>query len=372
MEPVLYIGITQSIFAGILIVSKRPQSISDKILASWLFLIGVAMLITLVNISIYEVSAFAVFPFIFGPLLYFYSQSLIEEDFSFKKIYYLHFLPFFILFGLSIGFRGKPVLNLNEFFLDDKYIALRMIYSLSFFISILTYSILTFIQINRHQKKVRDLFSYTSQKVTLNWLKIVSISFFTSYLVMFIAGGIKILIFSDAPDPTIFSFVGLTFFAFAFSFYGIRQHGIYSEMKSNSVSIITREQNSKTKYQKSGLKNVDADKQLKKLMLLMEEDKHYLNSKLSIQDLAIKLQIPTYHLTQIINEKLKKNFYTFINEFRIEEAKERLLDKKYNHFTLLAIAYESGFNSKSSFNTLFKNSTGYTPGEYRKKFSESV
>ncbi len=373
MEPILYIGITQSIFAGILIASKRPQNMSDKILAAWLFLIGIAMLITLINISIYELTAFVVFPFIYGPLLYLYTKSLIEEKFIFKLVYYLHFIPFFILLGLSIGFREKPVMNLNEFFVDDTYISLRMIYSISFFISILTYSILTFVKIDKHQKEVRNLFSYISQKVTLNWLKIVSISFFVGYLVMFIAGGIKILIYSPTPDPTIFSFIGLTFFAFAFSFYGIKQHRIYAVLNQNSdpVTKNAEEKNmQEIKYQKSGLKSSEGEKQLKLLLQLMQDEKLYLNPKLCIQDIAEKLLIPRHHLTQIINEQLKKNFYTFINEYRIAEAKERLLSVQYRHYTLLAIAYDSGFNSKSSFNTLFKNATGFTPTAFRLKFSE--
>ena len=92
-----------------------------------------------------------------------------------------------------------------------------------------------------------------------------------------------------------------------------------------------------------------------------------MNEKLTVSELAQKLNISRHHLTQIINEKLNKNFYTFINEFRIEEVKIMFLDKKKEHYTILAVAYECGFNSKSTFNTLFKKYTGLTPSEYRKK-----
>jgi len=68
---------------------------------------------------------------------------------------------------------------------------------------------------------------------------------------------------------------------------------------------------------------------------------------------------------------MKKNFYTFINEYRVEEVKKRLVDHQYDHLTFLAIAYECGFNSKSSFNFIFKKSTGMTPSEFKKKRMDS-
>jgi len=224
---------------------------------------------------------------------------------------------------------------------------------------------MSFIKIARHQKQVKELFSYTSQKVTLNWLKIVSLSFSISYLIMFIAGGIKIFIISEAPDPTFFPFIGLTFFAFAFSYYGIKQHEIFSESKY--AETLTK---SSKKYERSGLKETDAQQHLELLLKYLKEEKPFQNSNLTIQDLSKKMNIPRYHLTQIINEQLKKNFYTFINEYRIEEAKKRLTETKYNHYTILAIAYDAGFNSKSTFNTLFKNATGFTPSDFRKRFNK--
>jgi len=79
------------------------------------------------------------------------------------------------------------------------------------------------------------------------------------------------------------------------------------------------------------------------------------------------LGVSRNHLTQIINAKLKKNFYTFVNEYRVMEIKARIKDPKNEQLTLLALAYDSGFNSKSAFNMIFKNATGVTPSDYRKK-----
>jgi AraC-like DNA-binding protein len=68
-----------------------------------------------------------------------------------------------------------------------------------------------------------------------------------------------------------------------------------------------------------------------------------------------------------LNEKHKKNLYTFVNEYRVKEVIERFSDPKYNNYTILAIAFDAGFNSKTTFNSIFKNHTGLTPSEFRDK-----
>jgi AraC-like DNA-binding protein len=120
------------------------------------------------------------------------------------------------------------------------------------------------------------------------------------------------------------------------------------------------------KYHRSGLKPDEAEKILQKLLEYMENEKPYLNDELTIQELSAKLNVSKHHLTQVLNINLGKNFFTFINEYRIEAVKKRLVDPNYDHLTILGIAYDCGFNSKSSFNGLFKQYTGVTPSEYRK------
>jgi AraC-like DNA-binding protein len=85
----------------------------------------------------------------------------------------------------------------------------------------------------------------------------------------------------------------------------------------------------------------------------------------------LKTGIPRHHITEVLNEKYGRNFFSFVNEYRIREALSRMNDPKYQHYTLLAIAYDAGFNSKSTFNSFFKAYTGKTPSAYRKEMSKS-
>ena len=98
----------------------------------------------------------------------------------------------------------------------------------------------------------------------------------------------------------------------------------------------------------------------------MEKEKPYLNADLSLPLLATKLQIPPHILSRLINEKFKLNFFDFINSYRVEEVKTKLNSSKFDSLSLLGIALESGFNSKSAFNRVFKKFTGLTPSEYKK------
>jgi AraC-like DNA-binding protein len=97
----------------------------------------------------------------------------------------------------------------------------------------------------------------------------------------------------------------------------------------------------------------------------MQEEKPYLDVDLSIQDVSSELGISRHYLTQVINGLLGKNFYTFINEYRVEVVKKLLVSDEYSKYTLTSIAYEAGFNSKSSFNSIFKKATGMTPSQFR-------
>jgi AraC-like DNA-binding protein len=107
---------------------------------------------------------------------------------------------------------------------------------------------------------------------------------------------------------------------------------------------------------------------LQKLKHYMESEKPYRDSELSLSALSSATNIPQYLISRIINEHLDKNFFDFVNEYRVREVCDHLTDPAWNNFTILAIAMDAGFNSKSSFNTAFRKSTGRTPSEYKNQF----
>ncbi|PIB35293.1 hypothetical protein BFP72_07720 [Reichenbachiella sp. 5M10] len=138
------------------------------------------------------------------------------------------------------------------------------------------------------------------------------------------------------------------------------------QYKLRSASVRTQTTNeTKEKYEKSGLQETDLKLYQEKLDYYILHQKPYLNSELTLLDLSSQLDIPRHHLTQLLNSYYQRNFYHFINEHRITEA-IRLLENNQSKGNLLSLAYEVGFHSKSTFNTYFKKVTGTTPSQYRK------
>ena len=105
---------------------------------------------------------------------------------------------------------------------------------------------------------------------------------------------------------------------------------------------------------------------------IMEKDKLYQETELTLKDLADKLKVPSYQVSQAINEGMNKNFYDLINNYRVEEAKRLLLDERNMNYTILSVGFEAGFNSKTTFNTVFKKFTGLTPTQYRQRQATSL
>jgi AraC-like DNA-binding protein len=123
------------------------------------------------------------------------------------------------------------------------------------------------------------------------------------------------------------------------------------------------------KYQNSNLNTKLIAKYKTDLINSMEKDKLYLNGKLSIQDVSEKLNIPRQYISEVLNEHMDTSFQDFVNQYRVEEFINRLKNDQNNHFTLLAIATDVGFNSKSSFNAIFKKFKGLTPTQFKKNLS---
>ena len=368
MEKILYIGISQAFFAGLLIATKQPRTKANQVLSAWFFLICIEMIIVLVNSNLIELYSIKVLPFTYGPLMLLYARMMTREEPVFEIKYLWHFLPFLLFFIVSMVFLNKPVMEGTKgFLITDRFISLRLVYGLSFFISITAYSIVTFITIHKHQKNLKSFLSFSSARVTLQWLIGLSVTFYVGYVLMFIVGLIDILLNFMPFDPYELSFLGLTLFAFLFGYFGVRQPGIFEEIVGHEKVPPIAPVN--VKYSRSGLKTRDIEKIKKDLLNYMERERPYLKRELSINDISDNLNISRHFLTEVINNHMGKNFYTLINEYRIEEVKGRLNDPKYRNLTILAIAYDSGFNSKSAFNGIFKEMTGKTPSQYMKEQS---
>jgi AraC-like DNA-binding protein len=151
---------------------------------------------------------------------------------------------------------------------------------------------------------------------------------------------------------------------YVIGYFGYNQPVIFQEPRNEPLPGF--DQVGKRKYATSSLTEAEIDEYLEKLRALMDTEKLFQRTDLKLDDVAEKMNLPAYYVSQVINQKLGKNFYDFVNEYRVEEVKRRFADKHYDYMTILAAGFDSGFNSKTAFYSAFKKKTGVTPTAFKK------
>lgn len=239
-------------------------------------------------------------------------------------------------------------------------------------ISGLVYNLLGLYKLLNYQKQIKNRFSFT-EKISLNWLFQLSVVLLAIWLVGSVTG--FLVRFFDYPIPINWLFAFVPLFIFYLGFYGIKQKIIYSSEKETSkikrklkqIQSDKLQQPTKIKYGKSNLRNNDMERISTFLSEAVVSQKLYLNPTLTLSYLSAKTNIPEHHITQTLNEYCNQNFHDFVNQHRVEEFKNRVILPENSSYSLLGIAFDCGFNSKASFNRIFKKFTSQTPSEYKKK-----
>jgi AraC-like DNA-binding protein len=365
---IIFLGIVQGFLVGILLLTLKRGNIQAN------HLLGILMILFSISISgflLERTSLYRVLPFLievpstvvflFGPLFYFYVLTLTAPPGKNKlrKKSLLHFIPFFLLILFNLPFylsspEEKMMSERNQLFsmADSTIVGLQTIHVLAYMFFIKKI-------LKEYEFKIKSTLS-SIENINLKWLKL------TIYLFTFIFGLIAIFLVLSLSGVNINYFFNTIIPLLAalgilgLGYWGFRQPIIFPAESDSSKN---------KKYEWSTLTDEKADDYLNKLKLIMHEEKPYLDSSLTLQKLADMIGITPQHLSQTINEKMNQNFFDFVNCYRIKEAKRLLVDPRGELLTILAIAEEVGFNSKSSFNTAFKKITGMTPTEYKKSLS---
>lgn len=372
MEIVSYIALSQTLFAIVLLASKRPKWVNDRILIAMLILIAwiiIGSLFRSANKLDFFFKNFNLVPFTISliPFLYLYVRTSINENPRFRKKDLLHFIfPAAVLIE-SIVVPGMYEIEEGMYHAPKMDIT-NIIYGGISLIFITVYIAVIFRKIRRHQEDLPNLFSFTSSRITFNWIKIVILLFVFNWVITGLSMMINVSIESQIIDPGLIFFINLGIFSFAISYFGFFQPSIFFTPKGSELVPDARQkagiEQDKGKYKKSSLTEEKASDYLKRITKLLEAERLFLKPDLTIQEISDKLEVPKHYLTESLNTYMGKNFYTLINEYRIIEFKELAANEKNKHLTLLALAYDAGFNSKSAFNLVFKKQTGETPSQF--------
>lgn len=374
---IFLVGASLAFFLEFILISKKEKSLADKILTVWMFVFGIHLLLNFFEYQGLDkeyhflLGLTTPFPLLPGPLLYLYTKALTSDKARMDRLDYLHFLPPFLLILRMLPFLFSPGVEKLQYTqeLEQQRSVLMIIVLFSYMVSGITYITLSLLVLRRHRKNLAANFSYTD-RINLNWLRNLIIGMIVIWSIVTIGHSLDQLTeLNIRTEVDQLIFVTLSLFILMIGYFGIKQTWIFSgqipvEAQDQQENI--RQETDFVQYRKSGLKNEQADALQVQLERIMKEEKPFLDHKLTLKSLAEHLDIHPNYLSQLINERFQRNFYDFINTARVEEFKKLVQQPESQNYTLLALAIECGFSSKSSFNKFFKKSTGKTPSEFIK------
>lgn len=352
-----------------LITVKTKRRLSNCLLAFFLFTNAVDAIKFLQNgfpVNYINLEAFRWSTnYLVSASFYFYVLSVCYTNFRLKPKHLIHVIPFlafnaFMMWGIYFSDRPSKIKFINS--MND--MPLLQFFLFLFEALFQVYFIVSFIAIRKAKKVYLE--NYTNPNISaLNALYKITILYYVlhfivllRWLVTYIFGVGEIRAWIVTIDGFAFLFCTCWYLFVALNnpeFF----RGVNSDLKPIEEVVLK---------QKVTPFLVDKkNKEVEFLKNFMKEKEPYLDSSLTIQELAEQVEMPVKDLSTLINLYMDKHFFDFVNEYRIEKAMQILKDPTKKELTVLEILYHVGFNSKSSFNTSFKKYTGKTPTDFRKE-----
>lgn len=363
VEVVINAGMVLGFFlAFILVTDRNRRSRSNRILSALLVILSISIVhseffsgATGMPVKIRE-------PFILviGPLLLFYfRESAGLRPVSRRDV--IHFIPLLLFFVVAIPMAvANPASPSGTFFARNSVVISMSIWA----IALTQYAFYWWTVVHlfrRHRSAVESEFSNTEGK-TLSWMK----SFFHIFGVALGLLAVSVPVALHSGDYSLVAPIvnfTLSVTIFVLGYEGLFQEEVFSNKRV--VQALAGEELPQRDDADATKAADEARKLVPKLIAYMEEKKPYLDDGLTLTELASQARMSRNQLSFVINTGIGESFYTFINRYRVEEAKRIIADPRNAKFTILSLAFEAGFPSKSSFHNVFKKLTGLTPTEYR-------
>lgn len=376
MNYILIIGTFEAIFLILLLLSKRNKTLPDLFLGIIFFLYAISIGIT--YIEVYNIRNNFPYPgfinlswmflLLHGPALWLYIKSLSGSEFRPRPIYFLHFVPFlFFLIFHYFNFIHLPApekIRLLENDLFKERISYK-VSVLSIGVSTITYNLWALALIRSRRNILKQSLSKI-EDIDLSWLRTLTIAALICYSIN-VALFTLDLIFHFAT----YRYLMLVTYSFAsiyillLGYFGLKQGNVFFNSAERNRRLSDNSANNKIS---NLLVNTD-NEFINTLVLNMEKKQPYLDPEITISKLSEMLNIKVECLSEVLNSQLKQNFFDFINKYRVEEFKNQCISKANSHLSIMGIAYNCGFNSKSSFYRAFKRFEGISPTAYIERVS---
>lgn len=326
-------------------------------------------------------------PWVFGPLVYLYAVAASDRSWHFRRRHALHFAPAIVVVIATLPIylmSGPEKIALYDRLRAGDSPTLLAVLGPSMYVSGLSYSVATVAHLRQHRRRVENSYSNT-ERVNLSWLVRLAGAGAAIWLL-----AVSIAIAGVVPRPirphgSDLVALAIALLVYAIGYMGLRQPEIFrydGPPTSSRPELVPAEptpseaapaevvphpaERGDSRYERSGLGDAEAAKLKAELLALMRREHLYRDPDLTLPDLAGRLNTTPHKLSEVLNTELAQTFYDFVNGHRVDDVRRRLVEPGSKRVSLLALAMDAGFASKSTFNQVFKKQTGQTPSTYRK------
>ena len=300
-----------------------------------------------------------------APLIFFYVKSVVTPGFRLIKKHFWHFVPWLLFFAakmvIYIYDAQQPGFdeNQNGYLVENfQWPYLNPLVTYFSVAQMLLYLAFSYQLYSAYKKEIQQFFSNTEKK-ELNWIR----NFLLIYSFIFVYGLVQMFIDAYIFEMSWIQKWWIQFFsAIALLYFGVKGYFTdFNFLKDFEKPVKESEHNS---VETSNDKNEKLLERKEEINTLFQEEKIFLDPELNLTQLSEKTELNRAEVSEIINLGFGKNFNDFVNQFRIEEFKSRLGGGDHQQYSLVGLAFECGFNSKATFNRVFKKEVKLTPTEY--------
>ncbi|MEA5256723.1 helix-turn-helix transcriptional regulator [Arcicella aquatica] len=321
--------------------------------------------------------------FLLGPIIYFYTQSLLNKSFQLSQKDFIHFIPAiaYFIYTIIVFVTDKLILHEYYFYADERDKDLSTWYQMAGLVSMMYYVLMSLKYYAIYKKIAFQVVSF-AETILFNWVQ--------QYLIaLLLILSLRVLFFILNPEWNEFGSKFWYYLCFSILFYYISISGYSNSIKTvipyqaslfyNDATYLLHEDKDYMKDEiitalvdeKDSIVIAEIQIWKQKIEQLMIVDKAFENPVLTLTDIAKKLDTNPKQISQVVNQGFMMNFNDLVNGYRIEAVKEMLKNGEHKKQTLLGIAFSCGFNSKSTFNRTFKKLTSLSPKEYINKIEDS-
>jgi AraC-like DNA-binding protein len=388
------LGAIQGVFLAAVLATQRRNRTANRILAVAMLAFSIFM-----SSAVYHAGAFEqVFPhffgagypmpLLFGPLIYLYAVTASDRARRLRWWDGLHFLPFAAVVIASLPvylMSGAQKIAFYHELLQGMRTPVMTLADPLKFVSGIAYTTATIVFLRRHGARVKD--SYSSlERVNLQWLLRLAAA---TAAIWALATMFELTAAARADDVIA---LAIAILVYGIGYMALRQPEIFNfaalDHRAPQLMLPSgpstpapvslpaapsdppfgagAEEAGGPRYERSGLTDKEAAALKQALLKAMETDRPYQNSGLTLADLAERLDTTPHKLSEVLNSQLNQTFYDFVNAYRVQDVQRRIADEQFKNLTILSLALDAGFASKSTFNQVFKQHTGRTPSDYRK------